>query len=93
MKKLVLVAVVLGVLIGNLAAQSGITLVKAQAVAAAVTNAGYQATVEPQFDLNGAIVAWKVRAHSERSDVPVNSIKTIQDAQAVQASCRDVLYQ
>ncbi len=67
-------------------------LSKAQSVATAITSAGYQATMEPIFDLGGAIVDWKVRAHSDRTDVPINTIKTLQDNQAVLGSVRDVTY-
>lgn len=68
------------------------TLAKAQAVAAAITNAGYTATAEPVRDINGAILSWKVRAHSDVADVPIDTIKTLQDAQLVQGSVRDATY-
>ncbi len=70
------------------------TIAKAKTVASAIIDAGYQATVVPTKDAQGNILSngWIVKAHSRDADVPLNTVKTLQDAQAVTGVVRDVVY-
>lgn len=75
------------------AQSGGMTLAKAKSVVSAVVDAGYEARLVPQRDSAGTIVGWKVYASSIDLDVPIDTVKTLQDAQLVTAKVRQVVFE
>lgn len=63
------------------------TLAKAKLVAAAILDAGYNATIQ-KLDVD----SWKVRATSQNMDISVGNANSLATAQSVSAMIAEVEY-
>lgn len=68
------------------------TLAKAKQMAGAIVDAGYEAKIIPVKNAQGSITDWQVTARTTDAGIPVNTVKTAQDALSVTATVRDVLF-